>query len=102
MVPNGSSVHDLVVAARPAIVAIHDTLTETNVFGQQVEGEAAGSGFVLSADGYIVTNNHVVDGASDITVALDDGTTEKADGRRRRPACRSRRAARSTAPISRR
>jgi S1-C subfamily serine protease len=78
VVPAGSSVHDLVVAARPAIVAIHDTLTETNVFGQQVEGEAAGSGFVLSADGYIVTNNHVVDGASDITVTLDDGKTETA------------------------
>ena len=78
VVPDGSSVHDLVVAARPAIVAIHTTLTETNVFGQQIEGEAAGSGFVLSADGYIVTNNHVVDGASDITVTLDDGTTETA------------------------
>jgi S1-C subfamily serine protease len=63
---------------RPAIVAIHTTLNETNVFGQQVEGEAAGSGFVLTTDGYIVTNNHVVDGASDVTVTLDDGTTEKA------------------------
>jgi S1-C subfamily serine protease len=78
VVPNGSSVHDLVVAVRPAIVAIHDTLSETNVFGQQVQGEAAGSGFVLSKDGYIVTNNHVVDGATDITVTLDDGKTEKA------------------------
>ena len=79
MVPDGSSVHDLVVAVRPAIVAIHTTLTETNVFGQQIEGEAAGSGFVLSADGYVVTNNHVVDGASDITVTLDDGSTETAE-----------------------
>jgi putative serine protease PepD len=78
VVPDGSSVHDLVVAVRPAIVAIHTTLTETNVFGQQVEGEAAGSGFVLSKDGYVVTNNHVVDGASDITVTLDDGSTAKA------------------------
>jgi S1-C subfamily serine protease len=78
VVPDGSSVHDLVVAVRPAIVAIHTTLTETNVFGQEVEGEAAGSGFVLSQDGYIVTNNHVVDGASDMSVTLDDGTTEKA------------------------
>jgi S1-C subfamily serine protease len=78
VVPSGTSVHDLVVAVRPAIVAIHDTLSETNVFGQQVQGEAAGSGFVLSKDGYIVTNNHVVDGATDITVALDDGKTEKA------------------------
>jgi S1-C subfamily serine protease len=49
------------------------------VFGQQIEGEAAGSGFVLSEDGYIVTNNHVVDGASDISVTLDDGSTETAE-----------------------
>jgi S1-C subfamily serine protease len=79
VVPEGSSVHDLVVAVRPAIVAIHTRLTETNVFGQEIEGEAAGSGFVLSADGYVVTNNHVVEGASDITVTLDDGTTENAE-----------------------
>ena len=79
VVPDGSSVHDLVVAVRPAIVAIHTTLTETNVFGQQIEGEAAGSGFVLSEDGYIVTNNHVIDGASDISVTLDDGSTETAE-----------------------
>jgi S1-C subfamily serine protease len=75
--PTGS-VHDLVVAARPSIVAIHTKVTQTDVFGQQLQGEAAGSGFVLTKDGYIVTNNHVVDGATDITVALDDGSTETA------------------------
>ncbi|WP_025814044.1 trypsin-like peptidase domain-containing protein, partial [Komagataeibacter kakiaceti] len=36
--------------------------------------EARGSGFVISADGYVVTNNHVVKGASKVTVTLDDGT----------------------------
>lgn len=36
--------------------------------------EALGSGFVVAADGYIVTNNHVIDKASSITVTLDDGT----------------------------
>ncbi|CAN7283368.1 DegQ family serine endoprotease [Mesorhizobium caraganae] len=36
--------------------------------------EALGSGFIISSDGTIVTNNHVIDGASDITVTLDDGT----------------------------
>ncbi|MDE7548071.1 Do family serine endopeptidase [Acetobacter fabarum] len=37
--------------------------------------EARGSGFVISADGYVVTNNHVVKGATKVTVTLDDGTT---------------------------
>lgn len=38
------------------------------------KAEALGSGFVLTRDGYIVTNNHVIDKASKITVTLDDGT----------------------------
>ncbi|MFS8110276.1 DegQ family serine endoprotease [Rhizobium jaguaris] len=36
--------------------------------------KALGSGFVISADGVIVTNNHVVENATDIKVTLDDGT----------------------------
>ena len=32
-----------------------------------------GSGFVINADGYVVTNNHVVDGASEIRVKFSDG-----------------------------
>lgn len=36
---------------------------------------AQGSGFVISADGYVVTNNHVVANASEVTVTLDDGRT---------------------------
>jgi len=37
--------------------------------------EARGSGFIISADGYIVTNNHVVKGATSVTVTLDNGIT---------------------------
>lgn len=40
--------------------------------------EALGSGFIVSTDGTIVTNNHVVDGATEITVTLDDGKEYKA------------------------
>jgi serine protease Do len=38
------------------------------------QAEVLGSGFIISADGTIVTNNHVIDGGSDIKVTLDDGT----------------------------
>ena len=41
---------------------------------QAQRAEALGSGFIVAADGTIVTNNHVVDGASSIKVTLDDGT----------------------------
>ena len=40
---------------------------------------AAGSGFVISADGYIVTNNHVVADATKVTVVFDDGTEKVAE-----------------------
>jgi len=38
-------------------------------------GQALGSGFFISADGYVVTNNHVVDNASEVQVTMDDGKT---------------------------
>ncbi|HYW05499.1 MAG TPA: trypsin-like peptidase domain-containing protein [Longimicrobium sp.] len=40
--------------------------------GQPVPQEASGSGFIISADGYVITNNHVVEGATKITVVLGD------------------------------
>ncbi len=44
----------------------------------QYEATGAGSGFVLSEDGYIVTNYHVIEGASAITVTLNDGSSHEA------------------------
>lgn len=42
--------------------------------GRPRKREGAGSGFVISADGYIVTNNHVIEGMDEITVAFKDGS----------------------------
>jgi putative serine protease PepD len=41
-------------------------------------GVATGTGFVVSATGHIVTNEHVIDGAGDITVKLGDGSSQRA------------------------
>jgi S1-C subfamily serine protease len=70
-----NSIAGLVAAARPSVVAIHDSIPQTDLFGRTVEGQAAGTGFVLSTDGSIVTNNHVIAGATNIEVNLADGST---------------------------
>jgi S1-C subfamily serine protease len=43
------------------------------IFGQQQQGTATGSGFVVDKDGTIITNAHVVDGASKVTVSFEEG-----------------------------
>ena len=47
----------------------------TNYWGYQTTGAAAGSGFILTENGYILTNEHVIEDANTITVAMYDGTT---------------------------
>jgi serine protease Do len=56
-----------------AVVSINVSENSTNIFGQTVQNAASGSGFVITADGYIVTNYHVVSGATAITVTTYDG-----------------------------
>ena len=46
----------------------------SNVYGQVVKGQSTGSGFILSEDGFVVTNHHVIEGATKITVTRYDGT----------------------------
>ena len=58
-----------------SVVSINSTSRSTNFFGQSVPTASSGSGFVISADGYIVTNEHVVSGATEVKVTLYDGET---------------------------
>ncbi len=57
-----------------SVVAISCTVRTTNNYGQVAEGKNAGTGFIITENGYIVTNHHVIDGATKITVTLADGT----------------------------
>ena len=61
-----------------AVVLITAKTTGTNIFGQAATGVSSGSGFVLTEDGYVVTNHHVVDGATGVTVTMNDGTEYEA------------------------
>ncbi|MFD9752190.1 S1C family serine protease [[Kitasatospora] papulosa] len=67
---SAGTVSGVAAAVSPAIVEISATSSS---------GEATGSGVVITADGEIVTNNHVISGASKIEVALSTGKTYTAD-----------------------
>jgi len=56
-------------------VSINVSSTGYNIFYQPVKTASSGSGFVITADGYIVTNYHVVSGGTDVEVTLNNGTT---------------------------
>ena len=57
-----------------SVVAISSTV-QTNGFYGSSEGASSGSGFILTADGYVVTNYHVVEGATKVDVILHDDTS---------------------------
>ncbi len=59
-------------------VGITTSIT-TNFFGYQSTSAASGSGFIYTADGYILTNYHVVEGSDSITVSLYNGEEFEAD-----------------------
>ena len=58
-----------------SVVSINCSAVSTNIFGQKVQSASSGSGFVITQDGYIVTNQHVVSGASSVNVTLYNGDT---------------------------
>lgn len=69
------SIAEVSARVTPGVVSIVTEIRSTSFFGQSYTANAAGTGMIVSDDGYILTNKHVIDGASTIQVVLDDGTT---------------------------
>jgi serine protease Do len=63
----------------PAVVTIVGTIPgQIGFFGQTGDHTVSGSGFFISDQGYILTNNHVVEGTQNVNIILSDGTEENA------------------------
>ncbi|HLI52588.1 MAG TPA: trypsin-like peptidase domain-containing protein, partial [Thermomicrobiaceae bacterium] len=67
----------VVAKVNPAVVTVTNHLkATTDAFGQQQSGgEALGTGMILNKDGYIVTNEHVIDGEASLQVTFSNGKT---------------------------
>mgnify|MGYP002746657041 CR=1 FL=1 len=69
------SIASIANAVSKSVVSIVTSTDQKSFFSNETTSQtAAGTGFILSSDGYIATNKHVVSGASKIGVILDDGT----------------------------
>ena len=69
------SIQEIIAKNENSVVAITTGSVSTDSWAPQYVTNGAGSGVVYSEDGYILTNNHVIDGASTIEVTLHDGTS---------------------------
>ena len=68
------SVQEIIAKNENSVVAISTESVATDSWLRQYVTKGAGSGVIYSEDGYIITNNHVIDGANSINVTLYDGT----------------------------
>lgn len=69
------SIADIANKVSESVVSIITSTKATDFFGQNYSSSAAGTGIIVTKDGYILTNKHVINGASKVSVILDDGTT---------------------------
>lgn len=71
---NISDVATVAASVSASVVEITTETAKTGGYFQQYIASGAGSGVIISQDGYIVTNNHVINGADTVTVRTNDGT----------------------------
>ena len=73
------SLPDIFDGANPAVVAIATEVSGRNAFGRTVTLPASGSGFLISPNGYIVTNDHVIENATNIMILMYNGQQHQAE-----------------------
>ncbi|MDR3296420.1 MAG: trypsin-like peptidase domain-containing protein [Clostridiales Family XIII bacterium] len=69
------SVTEISAIVSPAVVSVNVTATSSDRFGRTATTTGSGSGVILTENGYILTNGHVVEGATGVTVMLSTGQT---------------------------
>jgi 2-alkenal reductase len=63
----------------PAVVTVVGTVPgQMTIFGMSGDQTVSGTGFFITSDGYILTNNHVVEGTKEVNIVLSDGSQQKA------------------------
>jgi serine protease Do len=75
-----TAITDVVAEVGPTVVTVVNHLSpQRGLFGTVSQATASGSGVIISLDGYVVTNNHVVDSTDRLEVILADGTAFPAE-----------------------
>lgn len=69
------SIAETAAKVTPGVVSIVTEIQTTGFFGQSSTSSAAGTGMIVTEDGYVLTNKHVISDATSVSVVLDDGTT---------------------------
>jgi serine protease Do len=67
------TIPDIVKQITPSVVAVHTQVVTYDIFLEPIPGQGVGTGIIVDPNGYIVTNNHVIQNAQSVTVITKDG-----------------------------
>lgn len=70
-----TSIAGIVSKVTPAVVSIISSTYSTSYWGYSQSSQSAGTGMIVTDDGYVLTNKHVVEGATDVQIITDSGDT---------------------------
>ena len=70
-----TSIANIASKVTPAVVSIISSTYSTSYWGYGQSSQSAGTGMIVTSDGYVLTNRHVVEDATEIQIVTDDGDT---------------------------